>query len=66
MIITQQHLDLLRFISRFISRNAIATNQDIALSANVVVALLDEILRLQEENEKLEGKYDELVELCQE
>lgn len=50
MSITEQHLTLLREISHA----ALATDQDIGLSANVVVALLDEIVRLR-------SIYDELL-----
>lgn len=53
---TDQHLALLRQIAK----QAIATDQDIALSSNIVVAMLDEIARLRDLAEQWERRAREL------
>lgn len=52
---TDQHLDLLRSVARQ------ATDQDIALSATVLIALLDEIAKLRKQVTTLLGELETLL-----
>lgn len=57
---TEQHFALLRQVAK----EAQATDQDIGLSANVVTALLDEIVELRKKASAWERRARELENIC--